>query len=103
MGRQRQALAVKRFRSIFEFCPGLGSGQFCFDPTFVPRSPQESSTPPAASFILVVRIMPTRQSKSGDSAGTAVMEAPNGQRERVLDLYRQWGYLEADLDPLGFL
>src|SRR5207248_9257144 len=26
-----------------------------------------------------------------------------GGRERVFDLFRQWGYLEADLDPLGFL
>ena len=25
------------------------------------------------------------------------------ERERVFDLFRQWGYLEADLDPLGFL
>ena len=24
-------------------------------------------------------------------------------RERVFDAFRQWGYLEADLDPLGFL
>jgi 2-oxoglutarate dehydrogenase E1 component len=31
------------------------------------------------------------------------MEAPNGDRERVFDAFRQWGYLEADLDPLGFL
>jgi 2-oxoglutarate dehydrogenase E1 component len=47
--------------------------------------------------------MPTRQSKTGNGAGTALMEIPNGERERVFDLYRQWGYLEADLDPLGFL
>src|ERR1700688_4362424 len=47
--------------------------------------------------------MPTRQSKTGNSAGAAVMERSNGERERVFDLYRQWGYLEADLDPLGFL
>src|SRR3954454_12146523 len=47
--------------------------------------------------------MPTRQTKTGNGAGTALMEAPNGERERVFDLYRQWGYLEADLDPLGFL
>src|SRR5215475_1238041 len=26
-----------------------------------------------------------------------------GDRERVFDAFRQWGYLEADLDPLGFL
>jgi len=31
------------------------------------------------------------------------MEAPNGDRERIFDAFRQWGYLEADLDPLGFL
>jgi 2-oxoglutarate dehydrogenase E1 component len=31
------------------------------------------------------------------------MEAPNGERERVFDAFRHWGYLEADLDPLGFL
>ncbi|HEY4661964.1 MAG TPA: thiamine pyrophosphate-dependent enzyme, partial [Terriglobales bacterium] len=47
--------------------------------------------------------MPTRQTKTGNGAGTALMEVPNGERERVFDLYRQWGYLEADLDPLGFL
>jgi len=31
------------------------------------------------------------------------MEAANGERERVFDAFRHWGYLEADLDPLGFL
>jgi len=31
------------------------------------------------------------------------MDAPNGDRERVFDLFRHWGYLEANLDPLGFL
>jgi 2-oxoglutarate dehydrogenase E1 component len=29
------------------------------------------------------------------------MEAPNLERERVFDAFRHWGYLEADLDPLG--
>ena len=47
--------------------------------------------------------MPSRQPKSGNGAGTALMDAPNGERERVFGLFRQWGYLEADLDPLGFL
>jgi 2-oxoglutarate dehydrogenase E1 component len=46
--------------------------------------------------------MPSRQPRSNHSA-TALMEAPNGQRERVFDAFREWGYLEADLDPLGFL
>jgi 2-oxoglutarate dehydrogenase E1 component len=47
--------------------------------------------------------MPNRQSAPGSSAGTALMDAPNGERERVFEAFRQWGYLEADLDPLGFL
>src|SRR5215475_11149271 len=47
--------------------------------------------------------MPSRQSKSATSGGTALMEAPQGDRERVFDAFRHWGYLEADLDPLGFL
>ena len=28
---------------------------------------------------------------------------PNPERDRVFSVYRQWGYLEGDLDPLGFL
>jgi 2-oxoglutarate dehydrogenase E1 component len=48
--------------------------------------------------------MTTRQSKAnGASAGSALTEASSPERERVLDLFRRWGYLEADLDPLGFL
>jgi 2-oxoglutarate dehydrogenase E1 component len=46
--------------------------------------------------------MPTRLFKTGDSSGSALMEPPNGERERVFNAFRQWGYLEADLDPLGF-
>jgi 2-oxoglutarate dehydrogenase E1 component len=37
------------------------------------------------------------------NSSTAVLDAPNGERERVFDAYRRWGYLEADLDPLGFI
>jgi 2-oxoglutarate dehydrogenase E1 component len=37
------------------------------------------------------------------NTSAAVLDAPNGERERVFDAYRRWGYLEADLDPLGFL
>jgi 2-oxoglutarate dehydrogenase E1 component len=37
------------------------------------------------------------------TSSSAVLDAPNGERERVFDAYRRWGYLEADLDPLGFL
>ena len=52
-------------------------------------------------------LMPTLKSKTtnGGSA-TAVVENSNGvnaERERVFNAFRQWGYLEGDLDPLGFL
>jgi 2-oxoglutarate dehydrogenase E1 component len=44
-----------------------------------------------------------RESRENHSATVALMEAPTGERERVFDAFRLWGYLEADLDPLGFL
>src|SRR5437763_7107773 len=47
--------------------------------------------------------MPSRPTKSGNHGSTALMEAPQTERERVFDTFRHWGYLEADLDPLGFL
>ena len=46
----------------------------------------------------------SKTSNGGSSA--AVAETSNGsnlERERVFNAYRQWGYLEGDLDPLGFL
>src|SRR6201988_462319 len=46
----------------------------------------------------------SKASNGGSSA--AVIETSNGsnsERERVFNAYRQWGYLEGDLDPLGFL
>src|SRR5579864_3622256 len=46
----------------------------------------------------------TKSSNGGSSA--AVVETPttsNPERDRVFNAYRQWGYLEGDLDPLGFL
>ena len=45
--------------------------------------------------------MATRTSKV--AAGTGVLEASPDGRERIFDAFRRWGYLEADLDPLGFL
>jgi len=36
------------------------------------------------------------------SPAAAVLDVPNSERERVFDLFRRWGYLEADLDPLEF-
>src|SRR5271157_2253731 len=46
----------------------------------------------------------TETSNGGSSA--AAVDTSNGsnpERERVFGAYRQWGYLEGDLDPLGFL
>jgi len=41
------------------------------------------------------------------AAGPVLLESAgngaNPERERVFNAYRQWGYLEGDLDPLGFL
>jgi 2-oxoglutarate dehydrogenase E1 component len=48
---------------------------------------------------------PTSKASNG-GAGAAVIETSNGsnlERERVFQAYRQFGYLEGDLDPLGFL
>src|SRR5258708_12366015 len=45
--------------------------------------------------------------KSKTSGGTAaVINGSNGsnpERESVFNAFPQWGYLEGDLDPLGFL
>jgi 2-oxoglutarate dehydrogenase E1 component len=64
--------------------------------------PSESTTDSVSSFILVTEIMATRTSKPGPT-GTGLLEVPIEERERIFDLFRRWGYLEADLDPLGFL
>jgi 2-oxoglutarate dehydrogenase E1 component len=53
--------------------------------------------------------MATPKTKTSTAAGAAVMESSstnngaNPERELVFNAFRQWGYLEADLDPLGFL
>jgi len=57
-----------------------------------------------ASVILVTNNMATQKSRT--STSTTVIENSNGanpERERVFNAFRQWGYLEGDLDPLGFL
>src|SRR5712671_6748241 len=41
------------------------------------------------------------QTKAQRGAAAAITE--NLERERVFELFRQWGYLEAELDPLGLL
>ena len=39
--------------------------------------------------------------KSQQAAGTQLLDAPAEDRERVFDAFRRWGYLQANLDPLG--
>ena len=40
-------------------------------------------------------------SRNPKSSSSALLETSNLERERIFDLFRHWGYLEADLDPLG--
>jgi 2-oxoglutarate dehydrogenase E1 component len=50
-------------------------------------------------------MIPKSKTSNGGSSAAAV-ETPNGsnpERERSFSAFRQWGYLEGDLDPLGFL
>ena len=47
--------------------------------------------------------MATRTKATREPAATGVLDAPSGDRDRVFEPFRHWGYLEADLDPLGFL
>jgi 2-oxoglutarate dehydrogenase E1 component len=47
--------------------------------------------------------MPSRSKNVPGNGSIGVMEAASGERERIFDAFRSWGYLEADLDPLGFL
>ena len=48
--------------------------------------------------------MGSRTSKLvSEGAGAGVLEGLAEDREKVFNAFRQWGYLEADLDPLGFL
>src|SRR5437879_9526541 len=53
--------------------------------------------------------MATPKTRTSGASGAAVMEtsAPsngsNPEREHVFEAFRRWGYLEGDLDPLGFL
>jgi 2-oxoglutarate dehydrogenase E1 component len=49
----------------------------------------------------------TLKSKSSNGGATvaeaSTNQAKNAEREQVFNAFRQWGYLEGDLDPLGFL
>src|SRR5581483_2619601 len=45
----------------------------------------------------------TKDSSGEQTRAVAVLEPGGDDRERVFENYRRWGYLQADLDPLGFL
>lgn len=47
--------------------------------------------------------MTSTSKTSGTVVDRASTNGTNPERERVFAAYRQWGYLEGDLDPLGFL
>jgi len=53
--------------------------------------------------MLVKELMAIRSKGLTETSSTAVLEPPSYERERVFEAFRRWGYLEADLDPLGFL
>jgi 2-oxoglutarate dehydrogenase E1 component len=44
-----------------------------------------------------------KASGGGVLVASASGNGSNAERERVFEAFRQWGYLEGDLDPLGFL
>ena len=52
--------------------------------------------------MLVTEFMATL-TKTAAEAVRDLSSSSNAERERVFDAFRRWGYLEADLDPLGFL
>ena len=43
----------------------------------------------------------TNGKAAGRARGTGVLEVSTVDRDRVFEAFRRWGYLEADLDPLG--
>lgn len=43
------------------------------------------------------------QTMSSSAHGSVAVQSLNPERERVFELFRRWGYLEASLDPLGLM
>ena len=46
---------------------------------------------------------PAKSSKAAKRPAKSAVAGPPSDRESVFEAFRRWGYLEADLDPLGFL
>ena len=44
----------------------------------------------------------TNGKAAGEARSTGVLEVSTVDKDRVFDAFRSWGYLEADLDPLGW-
>src|SRR5208282_850816 len=74
--------------------PAAASG---FEPPF----PFESATPDGASVILYTPFMATSTRNTSGGAASAIIQ--DYERDRIFNLFRQFGYLEAELNPLGLL
>ena len=46
---------------------------------------------------------PKSKTANGGAGAAETSKSSNLERESVFNAFRQWGYLEGDLDPLGFL
>src|SRR5215469_5254376 len=44
-----------------------------------------------------------KTAKRSPNGSSSAPSRPSPERERIFEAFRRWGYLEADLDPLGFL
>ena len=47
--------------------------------------------------------MPTQKFKASNGGAKTAARETSAERETIFNAFRQWGYLEGDLDPLGFL
>src|ERR1700683_2340658 len=73
-------------------------------PTLKTTAQEDSSVKPAAAkAALAGTAVRPAAGKNGHSTTVNPSAPVNLERERVFDAFRQWGYLEGDLDPLGFL
>ena len=64
----------------------------------MPESGRHGST-----SVILVSVMATSVKTESSGSASLLETNSNEERERIFDPFRRWGYLEADLDPLGFL
>src|SRR6202050_4509271 len=73
-------------------------------PTLKTTAQEDSSVKPAAAkAALAGTAVRPAAGKNGHSTTVNPSAPVNLERESVFNAFRQWGYLEGDLDPLGFL